>query len=842
MKTRQRTCVIVVLLSFAFPSIYSQQSFDVEAYKRFLLSNQNLGGVQLEASHPLGIFEASTSVPTSQPAYFDSIDRKFGLTADEKQLLTRNGFIVTERNSYSSFGAAFLDIYHSDLPVFITTDAILHAVHMSYDAILMSVEQASLQPQLESLLERLGAQQPILESRYGANPRMQPMLQDFDVYITVPLILLGSNKIPYYPENDAFVADLLTCIKNQRPAMVPLFSDERRIVDFSQFTVRGHYTQSAELSRYFQAMMWLGRTEIYLIAPESDDPQQTSASIQRQTIDAALVAEAVAGAGAHALLDTIDNTIRFFVGESDNVTLGNVEWLLADCGIQRSDEFLDNVKLQDFQNLLVRQSYAFQSINSQILYSNPFSPDQIRPASAFLLLGQRFIIDSYVTGNVVYDRILYQGTKVRRMLPSPLDVLFALGNDAAVQILQPELERYPYASNLAALRYLVDSYEPAFWRSTLFNAWLQMIRTLNPPAARAGLPSFMQTAAWWQEKMNTQLASWAQARHDVLLYAKQSYSGGIICSYPEGYVEPIPEFYDALRTFAEIALANLGSSARIQQYFSQLACTADTLGMIARKELSDAALGELEKGFLKKVLFDIPEGCGVSYDGWYCRLFYKGADDLLKRDLVIADIHTAPTDQAGGFIGWVLHVGTGPVNLAVLTAETPGGAYCSYAGPVMSFYQHLSTNFKRLTDEEWLTLYGVAPSLRPSFVNVYLANTTGLSRGEGPTLTTGISDKPQPTLPKSVVLGRNFPNPFNATTIIPFTIPEQSAYSPVVLTVYNLEGQLMTRLLNEELPEGNYTTRWDGTAGNGKPAASGVYFYVLTVGAQRAVGKMTLLK
>ena len=60
----------------------------------------------------------------------------------------------------------------------------------------------------------------------------------------------------------------------------------------------------------------------------------------------------------------------------------------------------------------------------------------------------------------------------------------------------------------------------------------------------------MQTAAWWQQKMNTQLASWAQLRHDNLLYAKPSYSGGVSCSFPEAYVEPFPEFYGRLAAFA----------------------------------------------------------------------------------------------------------------------------------------------------------------------------------------------------------------------------------------------------------------------------------------------------
>ena len=90
--------------------------------------------------------------------------------------------------------------------------------------------------------------------------------------------------------------------------------------------------------------------------------------------------------------------------------------------------------------------------------------NRIQPASAFMLLGQRFVIDSYVTGSVVYDKIEHEGRAVLRMLPSTLDVLFALGNDAAAQLLEDELSQYHYSDILAALsaaRGAVPTADPA---------------------------------------------------------------------------------------------------------------------------------------------------------------------------------------------------------------------------------------------------------------------------------------------------------------------------------------------------------------------------------------------
>ncbi len=71
----------------------------------------------------------------------------------------------------------------------------------------------------------------------------------------------------------------------------------------------------------------------------------------------------------------------------------------------KASDLLDSLKCIEFQDTLKNQSFAYQLILSQILISDPLAPDSIVPASAFLIFGQRFVIDSYVTGSVVYDRI-----------------------------------------------------------------------------------------------------------------------------------------------------------------------------------------------------------------------------------------------------------------------------------------------------------------------------------------------------------------------------------------------------------------------------------------------------
>ncbi len=840
----KKSCISSLPLLFGlFLGIgYAQQSeqFSIDAYKAFLNSSKNLTAQELYGLHPAGVFRFAVPTDMSGAAYLDSVSLKYELTDDEKSLLAKNGFVVTERLSHGSFGQALGDIYHKDLPVFVSTDAILHTIHMSYDDILMTAEKRILIAKLDTLLGLLHDKLPALAAKYSAHPEITQMINDVDIYLTVPRILLGSIATPKFSANIGVVDTLLDYIAKEDAVLYPIFSSTERNIDFSQFTTRGHYTQSEELGRYFKAMMWLGKIEVYLIAPVSADPPPSDKDIQRQTIDAVLIHELADTSNAFPLLNEIDSIIKFFVGESDNVTLDNIGTIAEEIGLNDASELLDTLKWHEFQDTLSSKPFAFQRILSQILYSDPFDVEKVKPASAFLLLGQRFIIDSYVTGNVVYDKV-----PTRRMLPSPLDVLFATGNDAAAQLLKDELEEYEYAPNLAALRYLIDSYGGDFWTVSIYNAWLESIRSLNPPTDRSSLPPFMQTAAWWQEKMNTQLASWSQLRHDNLLYAKQSYTPGVICSFPESYVEPIPEFYDAVRTYAEMAESKFQqpplNTLAAGYYFSHLKGVADTLGAIARKELSGTVLSDAEKGFLQRMLFDA-QMCGMVYDGWYTRLFY-GSKSVVDSDMVVADIHTAPTDEMGGFVGWVLHVGTGPINMAVVVTPLPGGNLTAFVGPVMSYYEHLSTGFKRLTDEEWKSAYALSPSLRPSFVNAYLATTDGSARPAGASLLTAVKEPPSTgSLPKTIQLSQNYPNPFNSMTTIAFTIPRPLSHSRAVISVYNINGQVVRRILSGNLEAGNYTVRWDGKDDRGVPVASGVYFYRLNIGTSAASGKLILLK
>lgn len=89
-------------------------------------------------------------------------------------------------------------------------------------------------------------------------------------------------------------------------------------------------------------------------------------------------------------------------------------------------------------------------------------------------------------------------------------------------------------------------------------------------------------------------------------------------------------------------------------------------------------------------------------------------------------------------------------------------------------------------------------------------------------------------------LQQNFPNPFNPSTQINFSIARAGV---VTLNVYNVSGQLVKTLVNNSFDKGNYNVEWNGTNSNGSQVSSGVYLYKLTTSnGFSATKKMFLIK
>ncbi|MHA1718972.1 MAG: T9SS type A sorting domain-containing protein, partial [Promethearchaeota archaeon] len=91
-----------------------------------------------------------------------------------------------------------------------------------------------------------------------------------------------------------------------------------------------------------------------------------------------------------------------------------------------------------------------------------------------------------------------------------------------------------------------------------------------------------------------------------------------------------------------------------------------------------------------------------------------------------------------------------------------------------------------------------------------------------------------------VSLNQNFPNPFNPSTTISFSIPIESK---VNISIFNIKGQKVKTVANDQFEKGIYSILWSGDDDNGKLVSSGVYFYKLYVnGKTESVKKCLLLK
>ena len=97
------------------------------------------------------------------------------------------------------------------------------------------------------------------------------------------------------------------------------------------------------------------------------------------------------------------------------------------------------------------------------------------------------------------------------------------------------------------------------------------------------------------------------------------------------------------------------------------------------------------------------------------------------------------------------------------------------------------------------------------------------------------------SLPRAFALAQNFPNPFNPSTTISYSVPEGNT-EQVSLKVYDLRGRLVKTLVTGAREAGNYNVFWDGTLESGGKAASGVYFYRLSAGDFTQTRKLVLLK
>jgi hypothetical protein len=205
------------------------------------------------------------------------------------------------------------------------------------------------------------------------------------------------------------------------------------------------------------------------------------------------------------------------------------------------------------------------------------------------------------------------------------------------------------------------------------------------------------------------LSSWAQLRHNNVLYVKQSYTSNAACEYPDAYVDPYPQFFLKVVELAERGqrlVEELGIAGefgeKISDYFERMVDINSLLAEMAQLQRTGEPHKEEHLAFINRaVTANVScDGTVLGHTGWYADLHFDPLQ-AVKSDPVITDVHT----DIGGDLPVarepsVLHVGTGLPRLMVVTIDSCEGPR-AYAGVVSSYHETLEAGFTRLTDEEW---------------------------------------------------------------------------------------------------------------------------------------------
>ena len=169
----------------------------------------------------------------------------------------------------------------------------------------------------------------------------------------------------------------------------------------------------------------------------------------------------------------------------------------------------------------------------------------------------------------------------------------------------------------------------------------------------------------------------------------------------------------------------------------------------------------------------------------------------------------------------------GPIGTKIVPDDTWSGWYPTHVRSAESFLAPSPCRYVQLE----VRLLSDDPMVAPTLDSITLSETSGI--------TAVFQQVRRNQLPDEFELCQNYPNPFNPATIISFSAPKQSQ---VKIAVYNILGQLVRELTDQEYASGAYHVQWDGRDSANTPVASGVYLYRMKTEAGAITKRMVLLR
>lgn len=671
---------------------------------------------------PVNVRPAVVHAPIA--ADLSNVTSAFLLSPQQRQRLAQNGFVVSPSTEKEFYILYEQERYNFE-PIFVTSDSLLHVYHLLFDKLLRSLEQEQFIPALQRLnalmlQESLSQYEQLKGTAAESAARRNVAFFAVGSYLLDPTVQIPSD-VRADVETEIAQIDAHSGIFPS-----PLFPWLPYGEDYTQYIPRGHYTRNEALKAYFRSLMWYGRMTFILKAKDDEAGREATRS-------ALLITQALSSnAEAEALWNSIYEPTVFFVGRSDDLLYTEYGEVMRQVygGIPQPSAFADEERLNQF----IEQARHLRPPKILGIVIGPETENVEEETKGFRFMGQRFIPDSYVFRQLVWRNVGGPCPPERRGLPKGLDFCAALmGSERAYALLEQQGDTAfaGYPEKVAALRQEFSTLTTADWTQNLYWSWLYTFFPLLEQPGE-GYPFFMRTTAWLDKSLNTVLGSWAELRHDTILYAKQSYAemgGGGKGPPPEpvppkGYVEPVPEFYARLAALAAMTRSGLeerglaseegsGQLALAMYSLRQMEELALSLKRMAEKELAGQPLDETEYEAIRYYGGTLEEFTFAAADE------YAGPGGIpMSEDepqaAVIADVATDPDPECGGSGPIVLEEGVGRIH-AIYAVAPIEGQLVVVKGGVFSYYEFPWPAEDRLTDEKWREMLDgdQAPALPP---------------------------------------------------------------------------------------------------------------------------------
>ncbi len=612
--------------------------------------------------------------------YQPRLTERFALENDELMLLKKNRFVVSNKISYNSYGNAYHEIFQSELPLFVTADSIFNAMYLGNDAMLIDLESKILLPKLISLLSEL--RNELMENSNAIGKDAQ---SDVDLYLGVALRLILGEGVKtgelIMPHNASALHDVTAKIMaGGKIEKVNLFGRER-MVDFSQYTVRGHYArEELQLQGYFRAAMWLSRLEFNLVSRScrSSHPGQELdiSETDRETIAAMALASLLNDKSSADLKRLLDSW-TFFAGMREDAGLFEIRDLL-----RKSGAAIDSGGAKKLRAAI--GSGMARKVNMHVM------PEGTRELPVIATM-----IGARITPDLGLTRPLTDPRTPGRYTINLMDHLYLMGLDHSKAYLKDDLVQFKdLEKNLDAARRNSDS---LVFGEDLYSMWFKAIKAISEKPSGT-FPSFMKMPVYEDLRINTLAAAFAQLKHNyVLMGAQEYFFGG--CKIPDAYVEPALASYRALLAYAKAgekitSAVDPDSSSGSVAYYRRVSRILGVLVKIVENELNGIPLSKNELDFLGRVtnLAGGTTGSAPVYDGWYFLLHYTKMDGITDAKLM-ADFYTSPPADK------IQYAGIKKVNIGYFVVDT-GGKQRLMAGPVADAFYLSGPIAKRYNDED----------------------------------------------------------------------------------------------------------------------------------------------